>query len=349
MKIKFKIFKEMQKLAEIKWYHIVLGVISGSGMLVIIYLYKNYIFIFLNVLIGIESWICAYYTILFFILEIGNKLFDKIKIKKLNKKRFFDMNIFEIISLIISGMLILSYFITRHWIINNLICFCLAFTIMSFIILKSFILCFLFLFLYFIYDTFWVFYSEKVFKENLMDVAATSIQIPIKIEFPILFSNDPTSNCMILGLGDIILPGTVIKYCRRFDIIKNKNKIFFKGLSFYNYNLLLYIISVSIAMFMMFGFNHSQPVLFYISPIFIIGLFVKAYLNHCFLDFWKGLKIKRNKNKIINNKNSTDKDNEEKEDKKEELKEESEEEEGEEEEEEEEKEEIKKNDKIKNE
>ena len=182
-----------------------------------------------------------------------------------------------------------------------------------------------------------------------MDVAATSIQIPIKIEFPILFSNNPISNCMLLGLGDIILPGTVIKYSRRFDIIKCKNKSIFKGFSFYNYNLLLYIISVSTAMIMMFGFNHSQPVLFYISPIFIIGLFIKAFLNHCFLDFWKGLKIKKNKQKIKENKsddtNDKDKDKD-KEDKKEGTEEEEEEEDDDDDDEEEEK---KKEEKVKKE
>ena len=57
-------------------------------------------------------------------------------------------------------------------------------------------------------------------------------------------------------------------------------------------------------MIMMFGFDHSQPVLFYISPIFIIGLIFKAYFDKCFLDFWKGLKIKkRKKNKKDKNSN----------------------------------------------
>ena len=74
MKLKFKIFKELQKMADIKWYHITLGVFCGSGMLILIYFYKNYIFIFLNVLIGFESLFCTYYTILFFILEVSKKL-----------------------------------------------------------------------------------------------------------------------------------------------------------------------------------------------------------------------------------------------------------------------------------
>ena len=300
MKLNFKIFKEIEKMTDIKWYHTVLGVASGSGMLILIYFYKNYIFIILNILIGFESWILSYYTILFFVLEIGKILFTPKKYKELNKNKlkiFFGLNIYEIISTIISFIIIISYFITRHWILNNIICFCFSFTILSFLILRSFMICFLFLFLYFLYDTFWVFYSEKIFQENIMEVAATSIRIPIKIEFPILFSNNPSNNCMLLGLGDIILPGIVIKYCRRFDLIKNKLDSSFKGFSFYTYNLFLYFISVAIAMIMMFGFDHSQPVLFYISPIFIIGLVFKALYDKCFIDFWNGLKLKKRKKK----------------------------------------------------
>ena len=326
MNINFKIFKEMQKNVDVKWYHILFGVFSASGMLIIIYLYKKFINILLNGLIGIQSWFCSFYTILFFVTEASNKIFSKIKHKQLNKKKLiFDMNIYEVISFIISGIIISIYFITKHWILNNLICFGLCFTFLSLLILKSFNLCFLGLFAYFIYDTFWVFYSEKVFEHNLMDFAASSMRIPVKIEFPVLFSNIPINGCMLLGLGDIILPGIVIKYCRRFDIIKKKNenekkspsfdceekKGFFSSVisSFYGYNIFLYVISVSVAIIMMFGFDHSQPVLFYISPIFIVGLLGKSFLNKCFYDFWKGLKIKKKsvkknlKAKKVDNKN----------------------------------------------
>ena len=120
----------------------------------------------------------------------------------------------------------------------------------------TFMLCFICLFSFFLYDTFWVFYSEKIFNENVMVVAATSIQIPIKIEFPILFSNNPIKNCMLLGLGDILLPGVVIKYCRRFDLIRQKIRPKMKEMSFYIFNILLYFISVALAMIMMFVFNH---------------------------------------------------------------------------------------------
>ena len=51
-------------------------------------------------------------------------------------------------------------------------------------------------------------------------------------------------------------------------------------------------------MLAMFVFNHGQPVLFYISPIFIIGLMGKAYYDGCFGIFWNGVKIKKRMKKI---------------------------------------------------
>ena len=326
MKLNFKFLKEVQQSSEIEWYHILFAVVFGSGLLVAIYLFKKYIVLILNLLIGFESWLCCYYTSLFFVIRICKKIFTSSKHTQLTKKKygyFLDLNFFEITSLLISGILIGLYFLTRHYILNDIICFCLAFTSLSFIILKSFLLCFVCLFAFFIYDTFWVFYSEKIFTENVMVVAATSIQIPIKIEFPILFSNNPIKNCMLLGLGDILLPGMIIKYSRRFDLLKKKmekRKIGLRkkksNINFYSFNLLLYFISVVLAMVMMFVFNHGQPVLFYISPIFIIGLMGKAYYDGCLGIFWSGIKIKKKQKneKEKKEEEESDEENEEEED-----------------------------------
>ena len=328
MKLNFKFVKEVQQSADLEWYHILIAVVFGSCLLVSIYLFKKYILIILNLLIGFESWLCVYYTSLFFVIRIGKNIFTTSKHTQLTKKKYsyiLDLNFFEIISVVISGALIAIYFLTRHYILNDIICFCLAFTTLSFIILKSFLLCFVCLFAFFIYDTFWVFYSEKIFTENVMVVAATSIQIPIKIEFPILFSNNPIKNCMLLGLGDILLPGMVIKYCRRFDLLKKKMEKKKLGqrkkktkMNFYSFNLLLYFISVVLAMIMMFVFDHGQPVLFYISPIFIIGLMGKAYYDGCLGIFWSGIKLKKKqkneKEKKLENEESEEENEEEEDD-----------------------------------
>ena len=67
---------------------------------------------------------------------------------------------------------------------------------------------------------------------------------------------------------------------------------------------------------MMFVFNHGQPVLFYISPIFIIGLMGKAYYDGCLGIFWSGIKIKKKQKneKEKKEEEESDEENEEEED-----------------------------------
>ena len=59
-----------------------------------------------------------------------------------------------------------------------------------------------------------------------MVTVATSIDAPIKLQFPKDLSTDPPKYS-ILGLGDIVIPGIFVSLCLRFDFLKtlNKNRI----------------------------------------------------------------------------------------------------------------------------
>ena len=344
IELNFKSVKEAQKSTNVKWYHILIYGFVASCMLLIIYFFKKYIVFIFNILMAYEVFICGFYTVLFFIRKIGKKFLNPLTHKKLRKFRsennFFNkiksyckINTYDIISIILNMTLVIFYYSTKSWLLNDILCFFLSFTFLSILILKSFMLCFLLLFVFFIYDTFWVFYSDKIFSENVMVKAATSMNIPIKIEMPIIFSQNPIKDCMLLGMGDIVLPGVIIKYCHRFDLMKKKIDKSYKG-KFYLFNILLYVVSLILAMLMMFVFDHSQPVLFYISPIFILGLMGKAIYEGCFIDFWNGLKVFKKKNKKImddtnnirdglnNNKDDNEKKDEDEEDDEEEEEEE---------------------------
>ena len=64
MKLNFKLVKEVQQANDVEWYHICFAVALGSWVLVSIYLFRKYILIILNILIGFESWLCTYYATL---------------------------------------------------------------------------------------------------------------------------------------------------------------------------------------------------------------------------------------------------------------------------------------------
>ena len=71
--------------------------------------------------------------------------------------------------------------------------------------------------LLFFYDIFFVFGTD------VMVTVATSIDAPIKLQFPKDLTSDPPKYS-ILGLGDIVIPGIFVSLCLRFDFLKSINK-----------------------------------------------------------------------------------------------------------------------------
>ena len=71
--------------------------------------------------------------------------------------------------------------------------------------------------LLFFYDIFFVFGTD------VMVTVATSIDAPIKLQFPKDLTADPPKYS-ILGLGDIVIPGIFVSLCLRFDFLKSLNK-----------------------------------------------------------------------------------------------------------------------------
>jgi minor histocompatibility antigen H13 len=58
----------------------------------------------------------------------------------------------------------------------------------------------------FFFDIFWVFGSKLVFKESVMESVATNVDMPLLLKY---FYSD--NKPIMLGLGDIIIPGLFIK------------------------------------------------------------------------------------------------------------------------------------------
>ena len=276
-----KEIKEMNEIGEIPWYYGIIFTIIGSIVLLLIFYFVEYVEIIFAVLIFFQSLLCMFYTI---------KYLLKVFMKKRKETICYDLKIYDIISLSLSLIIVAIYFYTKHWYMNNIIAFGLIFSILSIILIKNFKTCFVLLFCIFIYDTFWVFYSDRIFEGSVMEKAATSLILPIKIEMFDVFTSNPFKSCSLLGLGDIVLPGFVVKYCRRFDHLKGKKGYFKLG-------LILYAISVFSAGLMVIVYEHGQPVMFYISPLFIIGLVLKSLWNGEFKEFWNGLEKKETNEK----------------------------------------------------
>ncbi|KAG0488139.1 hypothetical protein HPP92_006950 [Vanilla planifolia] len=118
----------------------------------------------------------------------------------------------------------------------------------------------------FLYDIFWVFISPFIFKESVMIAVArggnSGDSIPMLLRMPRFFLIHGGGYDMI-GFGDIIFPGLLVAFSRRFDIINKKGKLkgYFPWLAFgYAFGLFL----TYLGLYLMNG--HGQPALLYLVP-----------------------------------------------------------------------------------
>jgi hypothetical protein len=260
--LKFE-FTDMGEEGEIKNWHILIFIILGSGVLIMIFFLKDYINIVFTGIVLFQSTLAVYLT-LKNLLDYSADRFVFLK-EKVDIRCFRDIEIINLIVYIYTGVVMFTYILTRYWLLNNILGFSLVFTILSLFHIKNLKICSILLIGAFCYDVFWVYISPLIFTKNVMVIAATTMDLPIKFEFPILMFNHPLKSCMYLGLGDLVLPGFVIKFCRRFDFIKNIN-------IYYRFSILLYIIALVCSALGITIFNYPQPVLFYMCPILLIGI-----------------------------------------------------------------------------
>ena len=122
----------------------------------------------------------------------------------------------------------------------------------------------------FVYDIFWVFYSERFFGENVMvtvaqkaaqnpvqTVAQTlrlpiqvapTLQLPVKLLLPSLHS--ARSRLYMLGLGDIALPGMLVVFASRFEQTMASRRSSTPPAKYTTWTLLGYALGLAFAMCM---------------------------------------------------------------------------------------------------
>lgn len=125
-----------------------------------------------------------------------------------------------------------TWLVTGHWILNNLLGISLCIAFVCHVRLPNIKICAMLLACLFVYDIFWVFFSERFFGANVMVSVATKqasnpvhtivnslslpglklivrkLEMPVKIVFPRnllggIFRNS-SSDFMMLGLGDMV-------------------------------------------------------------------------------------------------------------------------------------------------
>ncbi|XP_047265330.1 signal peptide peptidase-like 1 isoform X2 [Capsicum annuum] len=146
---------------------------------------------------------------------------------------------------------VITWLVSGHWILNNLLGISLCIAFVSHVRLPNIKICAMLLVCLFVYDIFWVFYSERFFGANVMVSVATQLasnpvhtvanslslpglqlitkklELPVKIIFPrnLLGGVVPgyaAADFIMLGLGDMAIPSMLLALVLCFDHRKSK-------------------------------------------------------------------------------------------------------------------------------
>ncbi|KAG7243455.1 hypothetical protein INR49_010433 [Caranx melampygus] len=180
------------------------------------------------------------------------------------------------------------------WVLQDAlgIAFCLY--MLKTVRLPTFKACTLLLSVLFVYDVFFVFITPLFTKSGesiMVEVAAgpsdssTHEKLPMVLKVPRL-NFSPLALCdrpfSLLGFGDILVPGLLVAYCHRFDILTQSSRIYFVACTI-AYGIGLLITFVALALMQM-----GQPALLYLVPCTLLTSLTVALWRRELPQFWTG-------------------------------------------------------------
>ncbi|XP_076828082.1 signal peptide peptidase-like 2 isoform X2 [Brachyhypopomus gauderio] len=180
------------------------------------------------------------------------------------------------------------------WVLQDALGIAFCIYMLKTIRLPTFKACTLLLVVLFIYDVFFVFitpYFTKSGESIMVEVAAgpsgssTHEKLPMVLKVPRL-NFSPLALCdrpfSLLGFGDILVPGLLVAYCHRFDILMQSSRIYFLACTI-GYGVGLLITFVALALMQM-----GQPALLYLVPCTLLTSLAVALWRKELPLFWTG-------------------------------------------------------------
>lgn len=215
-----------------------------------------------------------------------------------------------------------AWLISGHWLLNNILGISICIAFVSHVRLPNIKICALLLVCLFVYDIFWVFFSEHFFGANVMvsvamqqasnpvhTVANTlklpgfqaitkKLELPVKLVFPrnLLGGAVPSSTgteFMMLGLGDMAIPGMLLALVLCFD--NRTSKDFgseisppFKGQTYLWYAIWGYGAGLVAALAAGVLMRAPQPALLYLVPSTLGPVVFSAWVRNELQELWNG-------------------------------------------------------------
>ncbi|KAF5348631.1 hypothetical protein D9758_006855 [Tetrapyrgos nigripes] len=127
----------------------------------------------------------------------------------------------------------------------------------------------------FLYDIWWVFGTPAVLGTSVMVDVATQLDVPIKLLWPKSLSFSDDRGFTMLGLGDVVIPGTFVALALRYDYYRyqQRNKPAIKERfekPYFYAALTAYSLGLATTMTVMHTFKAAQPALLYLRRVMIV-------------------------------------------------------------------------------
>ncbi|XP_004578434.4 signal peptide peptidase-like 2A isoform X1 [Ochotona princeps] len=179
------------------------------------------------------------------------------------------------------------------WILQDILGIAFCLNLIKTLKLPNFKSCVILLGLLLLYDVFFVFITPFITKNGesiMIEVAAgpfgNNEKLPVVIRVPKLISFSVMSVCLmpvsVLGFGDIIVPGLLIAYCRRFDIHTGSSSIYYIS------STIAYAVGMVLTFVVLVLMKKGQPALLYLVPCTLITASIVAWRRKEMKKFWKG-------------------------------------------------------------
>jgi len=176
----------------------------------------------------------------------------------------------EAIAELIGGAIAVAFLIWRNndaygWALQNTIAIMLLLTIQRTLRLPNLRIGTIMLICTFFFDIFWVFVSPVIFQKSVMIEVATGggtgQSVPMVLKIPAM-SPDIPGQFKILGLGDIAIPGLLISFLLRHDLLTKTPKC---G-GYFTWGVIGYAIGLCCTFVSLYLMKHGQPALLFLVP-----------------------------------------------------------------------------------
>lgn len=217
------------------------------------------------------------------------KLFTIPAIKFISDKES-TLDILDIFSFALGGVVGLSYYFYKTWTLNNILG--IAFSIFGIenIMLGQFKVGFILLGLLFFYDIFWVFGTP------VMVEVAKNLDGPIKLMFPKELKSDSyeLKDFNMIGLGDIVIPGIYVALMIRYDLVKyfrenpraKQLSLGYRNCKYFVHTIIGYALGIISTLLVMNIWRHAQPALLYLVPGCLLTSILTAFARGDFNNLW---------------------------------------------------------------